>query len=245
MAQKLLTKALVLRATNYLESDKIITLFSLELGKVGARLTGCNKPTAKLKFAGQPFCLAEFELIKTGELFKVTNASEMESFFDLSLDYQKMLAGSVVLESCDAVTQPEPAPTLFVETLKALKSLCFSELSPRLVLIKFFLELFSITGYRLGLDRCKNCGGHFSTHVLLDLNSGSLVCGLCRGLNNLEMSQAALAGLKLVAQTDYARLGSITLKDQVISEILILFGANFLARFNHSLKSLKSLIKLK
>lgn len=245
MAQKQLTKALVLRATNYRENDKLITLFSLELGKIGAILTGCNKPTAKLKFAGQPFCLAEFELIKTGELFKVTNASEIENFFDLSLDYQKMLAGSVVLESCEAATQPKSAPALFVEVLKALKTLCFSDLNAKLVLSKFFLELFAVTGYKLGLDRCKSCGGHFTTHALLDLNSGSLVCGLCRGINSMELSLPALAGLKLVAQTEYARLGSITLKDQVLSEILTLFGADFLARFNHSLKSLKSLIKLK
>ena len=58
------TDALVLRASDYGENDKIVTLFSLQYGKISAALKGVKKAGAKLKFAAQPFCFAEYVLAK-------------------------------------------------------------------------------------------------------------------------------------------------------------------------------------
>ena len=49
------TEGLVLRATDYKENDKLLTLFSPTLGKITAGARGVKKPTAKLNFAAQPF----------------------------------------------------------------------------------------------------------------------------------------------------------------------------------------------
>ena len=50
--------ALVLRATDYGEYDKMVTLLTAERGKIGAALKGVRRAGAKLKFAAQPFCFA-------------------------------------------------------------------------------------------------------------------------------------------------------------------------------------------
>ena len=49
--------ALVLRTANYGESDKMITLFSLQKGKISAAAKGVRKAKAKLAFAASPFAL--------------------------------------------------------------------------------------------------------------------------------------------------------------------------------------------
>ena len=117
-------KGIVLRAINYQESDKILTIFTADEGKIVAKLKSCRQPKAKLKFAGQPFCFAEWTLVQKGEHCIVANALEIESFFDISLNYDKLIVASCLLEMCDYVLNPEePSGALFVELLKCLKML--------------------------------------------------------------------------------------------------------------------------
>ena len=61
-------KAIVLSSIDYSEKDKIIKLFSLEEGIISAVLKGVRSQNAKLKFASQPFCFADFNLIKKRRL---------------------------------------------------------------------------------------------------------------------------------------------------------------------------------
>ena len=56
---------------DYKEKDKLVEIFSVELGKITAILKGCKAPTAKLKFAFQPFCFAEFSVIRAGKFYQV------------------------------------------------------------------------------------------------------------------------------------------------------------------------------
>ena len=53
------TDAVVLKAIDYKDNDKLLTLFSPSLGKITAGIKGVKKPKAKLAFAAQPFCFAE------------------------------------------------------------------------------------------------------------------------------------------------------------------------------------------
>ena len=52
----------VLRNVSYLEYDSILTLFTAEKGIITCKIKGIKKAGAKLKFAGEPFCFAEYML---------------------------------------------------------------------------------------------------------------------------------------------------------------------------------------
>ena len=84
--------AVVLRAVDYNDNDKILTLITPELGKISAGIKGVKKAGAKLKFAAQPFCFGEYILAKRGERYTVINCSECQNFYDLSLDIKKYFA---------------------------------------------------------------------------------------------------------------------------------------------------------
>ena len=58
--------ALVLRTADFGENDKMLTLFSLQRGKLSAAAKGVRKAGAKLRFAAQPFCFAEYVLAEKG-----------------------------------------------------------------------------------------------------------------------------------------------------------------------------------
>ena len=56
-------KGIVLAARDHKEKDKLVTLFTLEQGKITALLKGVKAPKAKLAFAAQLFCFGEFLLV--------------------------------------------------------------------------------------------------------------------------------------------------------------------------------------
>ena len=51
--------AIVIRTADYGESDRMLTLFTLQRGKLSAAAKGVRKAGAKQRFAAHPFCFAE------------------------------------------------------------------------------------------------------------------------------------------------------------------------------------------
>ena len=75
-------KGVVLASKDYKEKDILITLFTVELGKITAVLRGAKQSKAKLKYAGQPFCFADWILVKKGEYFYVTAVDLIDTFYE-------------------------------------------------------------------------------------------------------------------------------------------------------------------
>ena len=74
-------KGIVIKSIDYKDSDKIVTIFSAELGIIHARARGVKKLKAKLAFATQPFAFCEFMLIAKGGFYSIINANlEIHSF---------------------------------------------------------------------------------------------------------------------------------------------------------------------
>ena len=242
MNEEIITKAIVINSIKYQESDKILTLFSLDFGKISAKIRGVLKQTAKLKFAGQLFCFAEFCLIKNGDNFTVKTATEIESFFDISSDYYKLSIGTAILEICDKTLNDfEPNTTLFLNVIKSLQTICLTKTNPKLVLTKFMLEVFKLSGYELNFEKCQSCGAMFNNKIFLNIETGTLVCSMCKTEECMPVSIGAFNILKLLRQTDYQKLTSFSVHEHHLNEILVLFNANFSGKFQIILKSLKNL----
>lgn len=170
----------MLRAADYGENDKILTLLTAELGKISAGIKGVKKAGAKLRFAAQPFCFAEYILSKRGERYTVTNASETESFYEIRTDINKFYAASAVCEAANSLTYGgrEDNP-IFTLAVQALSGICNAEECP--ALIKFLLSALSASGYTVGLDNCAECGSPLvsADKMRFDMNAGAFTCWDC------------------------------------------------------------------
>ena len=89
---------LVVGAVSYGENDKILSIFTPDKGMISASIKGVKKAGAKLKFASEPFCYAEFVFSVKGDRRTVIGASLIESFYDIRSSVKKYYAGAVVLE---------------------------------------------------------------------------------------------------------------------------------------------------
>ncbi|MCD8372778.1 MAG: DNA repair protein RecO, partial [Clostridia bacterium] len=172
--------ALMIRAADYGENDKILTLFSAERGKISAGIKGVKKAGAKLKFAAQPFCFAEYILSQKGGRYTVINASESESFYDLRCDINKFYAASALCEAVNALTFEEDAAVeLFSLCVKTLSDMCTGD--EGLALVSFLIKSLALSGYGFSLSGCGVCGADLSGRDKLrfDFNSGMFTCWDC------------------------------------------------------------------
>lgn len=212
-------KAINLKSIDINESDKLCTLYSIELGKFTAVLKGVKKAAAKLKFAAEPFCFGEYSLSNTKGRFVVTNCLIDTQFYDIRLDIDKYYAGSSVLECvehCGAEKIKNPA--LFVLVLKALKNLCFDDDAPGKILAHFMLSALKISGYKLALDECVSCGNVLSDKVFFSDKSGGFTCGLCR--EGIVSSKAVYNALRLLSITDYEKLSTLKINEEILHKCL-------------------------
>ena len=132
------TDALLLRAVDYGENDKMVTLLTAERGKLGVGIKGVKKAGAKLKFAAQPFCFAEYVLAERGGRYTVTGCSLHDGFFPLREDIRTFYAASVVTAACDGlVIEGAESGEMLVAAVSALGEMCGGE--PSFALIKFLI----------------------------------------------------------------------------------------------------------
>lgn len=204
--------ALVLRTADYGESDRMLTLFTLQQGKLSAAAKGVRKAAAKLRFAAQPFCFAEYVLAKRGERCTVIGATLTDGFYPLREDISKFYAAAALVGVLDAVL-PEGVVNeeLFLRAVNALGQMC--EGSEEETLISFLLKVLELSGYMLTFERCADCGGKLSGRIWFDMQSGCFYCGECaRGagaspstLNVLRKCAGLAFDASLVCKDGYVR----------------------------------------
>lgn len=172
--------ALVLRAADYGENDKILTLLTAERGKLTAGIKGVRKSGAKLKFAAQPFCLAEYVLSGRGGRYTVIQAGGGESFYDLRCDIGKFYAAVALCEAASALSfEEDSSPEMFVACVEGLRDMCADD--ECFALIKFLVRALRLSGYGFSAGACDVCGRDLAgeSRLRFDMQSGSFTCRDC------------------------------------------------------------------
>lgn len=187
---------IVLGGVSFGESDKILNIFTLEKGVVSAKIKSVKKAGAKLKFAAEPFCFAEFLFSKTQEKRTVIGASLIDSFYPIRADIKRYYAGATVLEFIKRFYRESTIDEQeFFYCVNALKYIAYAD-NPISTLISFFINSLRTVGYSLSLPECFCCQKEIEGRVFFDYRSGAFLCEECREEGAREISIITLQALK-------------------------------------------------
>ena len=175
------TDALLIRTADYGEYDKMVTLFTAERGKISACMKGVRKAGAKLKFAAQPFCFAEYVLAERSGRNTVVSASLHDGFYPLRESVESFYAAAAVAEACDKLLyEGMVSGGLLVCAVNALKGL--SEGEGGEALVRFLLSALALAGYPVeAAERCPVCGKALTEPLAFDMGGGAFACRSCIG----------------------------------------------------------------
>lgn len=191
---------LVIKSVEYGENDKILTIFTLEKGVISAKIKGVKKAGAKLKFASEPFCFAEYILVKRGAFYSVIGASLHDSFYPLRENIINYYAGAVILEFIKKFC-PENVPfhNFILDTVNALKNLAYEDKKSYSVLLKFILQGLNAIGYGVDFSACEKCGSQIEREVFFDFDNGHVLCRECIDEKSVQISPDTYFVLKCIS----------------------------------------------
>jgi DNA replication and repair protein RecO len=171
--------AIVIRSQEYGESDRILTVFSRENGKIQVIAKGVRKPKSRQRGGTQLFTYADFLLYRGRSLDTVTQVSPRESFPHLWDDLDRTMAATGMAELLDfSLMTGQSYPELFTLTLTCFFLLAHYE--PLLVLSTYTLRLMKILGYSLVLEECAECGAKVEGERLYFSSlAGGILCNFC------------------------------------------------------------------
>jgi len=176
----IITDGLVLRRADYGDYDRMITLFTPQMGRIDAIARGCRRPKSPLVNAVEPFTSGEYVLYRSRERYSVEQCQVKESFYDLRSDYDKLLHGIYWLKLLETGVVPDvPAPDLFMLSLRALAYLDYSDLPPEMLTMAFEMHFMSMTGFAPRADACVRCGRPLNADAGFDPYVGGTVCAQC------------------------------------------------------------------
>jgi DNA repair protein RecO (recombination protein O) len=165
-------EAIVLKRSDYGEADRLLTLYTPDLGKIRAIAKGARKPSSRKSGHVELFTHSALLLAKGRNLDIVTQADTLDAFLPLRENLERLgfayyLAELVdqFAEEGDVSSRAVPGDNSAVENqplfdllLHSLAWLGEGTTEPALLARFFELHLLMYVGYRPQLFKCVNCG---------------------------------------------------------------------------------------
>ena len=193
------TKGLVLRSVDYRDSDKILTLFTQEQGKLTASARGCRKKGSAIAAGCQLLAWSEMVLYDFQGRWSVKEAAVERLFQGVRDDIERLALGCYFAEVAGLLAEEGiPSPELLSLTLNSLHALDVLPDKPLpLVKAAFEWKAMALAGYEPLID-----GGEVRGE------------GVSR-----PMPPQALAALEHILHGDPKRLFSLRLEPETLKQL--------------------------
>ncbi len=213
--------AVVLRAFDYSETSRIVTLLTRPHGVISVLARGARRPKSTFGSTLQPLsCIqAVYYFRPNRSLQTLSEASHLVRFTKLTADLERITLGLRALEISRAVIEEGEAHPLALELL--IRTLAFingAEERPGNALPWFQMRLAALLGFTPDIDReqvlaLDDDGG------MLDMETGAVVPksmagdGSYPGNRGVRASRAALRAFAIFARTDIETAGRLTMDE--------------------------------
>jgi DNA repair protein RecO (recombination protein O) len=240
------TEAVVLRSFRLGEADRVLHLYTLARGRVGAVAKGIRKTKSRFGARLEPLSHGELMLHEgAGELQTVTGVELLHSHHTAREQRYSLGVGLVGAEAMLRLfTEQEANPRAFQALTRFLDLL--DDLGPREgrpaldpLALSFQLKLLWLSGYLPHLTSCANCGAADVPLIGYSAAAGGAVCAGCRA-DALALSPAGIAGIESLLARPLAEAAAVGISDRAARDALAVITAAYEYFGNFRLRTLRS-----
>ena len=240
------TEAVVLRSFRFGEADRVLHLYTLERGRVGAVAKGIRKTKSRFGARLEPLSHVELMLHQgSGELQTVTGVELVRSHHETREQQYRLAVGSLGAETMLRLfTEQEANPQAFeavVRFLDLLDGLAPLDARPALdpLGLSFQLKLLWLSGYLPHLTSCAECGADAEALVGYSAKAGGAVCRACAD-GALALSPAGIAGIEALLNRPLAEAHDVGLTERSARDALAVITSAYEYFGNFRLRALRS-----
>ena len=242
------TEAIVLGRIDLGEADRILTLYTPNLGKFRAVAKGVRRPKSKLGGHLELLNYSALMLAKGQNLDIVTQAQTIESFLPLRDDLWRT---SMALYAAELVNQFTPENMenypVFQLLLNTLRWICNAQ-DVDLTLRYFEINLLTHLGYRPELYQCLGCKAFLEPRTnFFSANQGGVLCPQCREKEPQARptSLNALKVMRFMSRSEYAKASRLKLNPELSRELEQLMRYDIRYLLEREVKSVEWLDRLR
>ena len=231
-------QAFVLSSLDYGDSDRIVSLFTLEHGRIKAFARGARKSRKRFGPALEPFARIDVQArIKEG-LSSLQQADIICIYPAIRTDLGRIAHALYGCELADVITpEGHPLPRLY-RLLPAYLDHLETETAVEGDRRFFEINLLNILGYRPSLETCTRCDSLFGEAGAWLQDGGETVCRFCCAAGR-PLSSATLKTLSACLKTGL--FGQISFAPETLQQAGSLLDEAISAHSGRRLKSLEFL----
>ena len=238
------TRGIILKVTSHGESDKLVTFYSPDIGRVTSIAKGAHRSKRRFVNKLELFSLLRiaYRPSKNGGLLFLSEAELENPFLNLRMGYTRYVTAMLACELIVQFTsEHDPDPIIFELLLWLLSTIQKKDNQLRTAAL-FHLRLLSASGYQPQLDDCHKCGRTVNKNRSFALQPahGALICNRCNSNvqhSGFSLSLQTIKFLQIAQQLNIQQLGRLQLPRKNAREtlrVLYLYSQHLLQRDIHS-----------
>ncbi len=215
-------QGLVLRVTDYNDTDALLTVLSRRHGKLTLKARGLRRKRSPLVASCQLLAYGEFTVFEYRGNYTINESHSIELFQPLRKDLSKLSLGTYFAQVAEVLSQEDlPNPDLLSLVLNSLYALSNFDLSESLVKSVFELRCACLAGYMPDFSGCHRCGN--SVPDRFDILEGHFECSGCRvpgtGGIRIPIDISVLEAMYYICFCDSKRLFSFQIGQETIAKL--------------------------
>ncbi len=214
------TRAVIIKTQDFKENDKLVWIYTEELGKITVIVKGAKKSKSRFLSLTLPLCYGEYMIYKGKSLYNLQEGRILNSFQSLLDNLDKLTYSTYLCELIDIACEPDEVNKyLFKDLVETLYLLNTDALDYELLLRAFELRLLRSTGYNLNLETCSICGRKINASNYISLSNYGGVCDQCPKEHGIHVSKGSYNVLKFLKNFHMSKLYRLNLNDEIKKEI--------------------------
>ncbi len=217
------TKGIVIGKRDFFEADKILTVFTEDMGKIVVKAKGIKKIKAKMAGHLETFNYVDLELVKGHTFHIVTGAQVIKSFDNIKNDFERIGVFYYITEVLSKIlAENAPQRNLFQFLLSITTRLEEENVNFLLLLLFFELNVLDFLGFKPEIVVCVGCRenirGH---HFYFSDERGGVLCETCGDTDFLSspISQNAIKLMRLLTTKNFDFLERVKIDDEIAREV--------------------------
>lgn len=215
------TRAIIIRKQNFSETDRLLTVYSYDYGKIKILAKGVKKTLSKLSGHLELFYITDLVVSKGKNLDIITSANFINKFTNIENTKNTNCAAYYISELiyllCEEAEKNPQIFELLTDTLARITDENYIRI------INFFeIKLFQKLGHQPEIDGCVVCHNKgVSSNYFFNYEEGGLVCQKCSlgKNNNIKLLPNDIKLLKIIKNKNIEFLLRIKISSNNISNL--------------------------
>ncbi|NLY08656.1 MAG: DNA repair protein RecO [Tissierellia bacterium] len=236
---------IVIREFPFRETSKIIHLLTRELGRISVMVQGAYRNGSRLGSITQLFSMGHFYLSEGRNMYYLREVDLNSTNYGIRCNLNRLLIASYLTEIIEKTAYNYGDDhKIFDMFIVALKDLACRKKNFLSLLVAFELKWTALTGYRVQLLMCSECGVQVGSNMIFSIFSGGLVCNRCRGTKRgYPISQDEIDAMVLMLYTPFKSIDEMKFSRKILFKLHDLMESYILYHIEQSSFSSSRLLR--